>query len=161
MVVCTKKVSSLSEIDTFWWFFTKCHSFATFFLKFGQNPKTWQFAQKNCQFWRDRHVFVVFHNLPQVLELYAKNLVKTLKHGSLHKKVASFGEIDTFLWFFTKGKICLQIVILCFFIPLCTFISSGAWNLGWHLFRLQSIPSQHNCAYYVTRLSLQPHFVST
>ena len=37
-----------------------------------------------------------------VLATFAKNLVKTLKHGSLHKKVASFSESDTFWWFFTK-----------------------------------------------------------
>ena len=40
--------------------------------------------------------------MPNFLQLFGKNLVKTLEHGSLHKKVASFGEIDTFLWFFTK-----------------------------------------------------------
>ena len=40
-----------------------------------------------------------------VFQLLAKNLVKTLKHGSLHKKVASFGEIDTFLLFFFPNGI--------------------------------------------------------
>ena len=30
---------------------------------------------------------MVFHKMPYLLQLFAKNLVKTLKQGSLHKKL--------------------------------------------------------------------------
>ena len=59
---------------------------------------------KKCSFWRERHVLVVFHKMPYFLQLFAKNLVKTLKHGSLHKKVVSFGEMTRFGGFLCHGS---------------------------------------------------------
>ena len=34
----SQKVASFEEIDTFWWFFTKCHSFCNFLLKICSKP---------------------------------------------------------------------------------------------------------------------------
>ena len=45
---------------------------------------------------------MVFHQMPYFLQHFAKNWVKTLVHGTLKKKVATFEEINTFWWFFTK-----------------------------------------------------------
>ena len=76
--------------------------FATFFSKLGQNASAWYFAQKNCLSRQDRQVFVVFHQMPYFLQHFSKNWVKTLVHGTLHKKIAYLDEIDKFWWFFTK-----------------------------------------------------------
>ena len=70
--------------------------FATFSLKFAQNPKNMVVCTKSCQFWRDRQVLVVFHKMPQFLQLFAKNLVKILRHGSLHKKLLVFKRSTSF-----------------------------------------------------------------
>ena len=42
---------------------------------------------KSSKFWGDQHVLVVFHKISFFLQLFAKNLVKNPKHGSLHKKL--------------------------------------------------------------------------
>ena len=98
-----KKVASFGEIDKFWWFFAKCHTFLHHFsLNLVKTLKRCSLDKRTSQFWRHRHILVVFHKMPFFLQLFAKNLVKTLRHCSLHKKVASFCEIDTFWWFFTK-----------------------------------------------------------
>ena len=39
---------------------------------------------------------MVFHEMPYFLQRFAKNLVKTLKHGSLHKKLLVFRRSTSF-----------------------------------------------------------------
>ena len=63
------------------------------------------------------------------MQLFAKNLVKTLKHGSLHKKVASFGEIDTFWWFFTKCHSFCNFLLKRWSKPRGVEESYSAWHL--------------------------------
>ena len=82
-----KKLSYFEEIDTFWWFFTKCHTFFNILLKIGSRPYCTVLCTKNCLFGGDRQVFVGFHQMPYFLQHFAKNCVKTLVHGTLHKKL--------------------------------------------------------------------------
>ena len=39
---------------------------------------------------------MVFHTIPHFLQLFAKNLVKTLKHGSLHEKLLVLAKSTIF-----------------------------------------------------------------
>ena len=82
-----KKVAYFEEIDTFWWFFTKCHTFCNILLKIGSKPYCMVLCTKSGLFRGDRHVLVVFHQMPYFLQHFAKNWVKTLVHGTLHKKL--------------------------------------------------------------------------
>ena len=50
MVVCTKKLLVLKRSTRFGGFSQNAIVFATFCLKFAQNPKTWYFAQKVYSF---------------------------------------------------------------------------------------------------------------
>ena len=81
-----QEVFSFGEIDTFWWFFSKCHTFCNFLLKIGSKPLNIVVCTKRVQFWRDRHVLLVSHKMPYFFQLFAKNWVNTLKHCSLLKK---------------------------------------------------------------------------
>ena len=85
-VLCTKSCL-FQEIDTCWWFFTKCHTFCNILLKIGSKPYCTVLCTKSCLFRGDRHVLVVFHQMPYFLQHFAKNWVKTLLHGTLHKKL--------------------------------------------------------------------------
>ena len=46
--------------------------------------------------------------MPYFLEHFANNWVKTLVHGSLHKKLLVFKENDKFWWFFHQMPYSLQ-----------------------------------------------------
>ena len=81
-----QKVAYFEEIDTFWWFFTKCHTFCNILLKIGSKPYCMVLCAKSCLFRGDRNVLVIFHQMPYFLQHFAKNWVKTLLHGTLHKK---------------------------------------------------------------------------
>ena len=81
-----QKVAYFEEIDTFWWFFTKCHTFCNILLKIGSKPYCMVLCTKSGLFRGDRHVLVVFHQMPYFLQHFAKNWVKTLLHGTLRKK---------------------------------------------------------------------------
>ena len=61
--------------------------FATFFYKLGQNPSAQVLCTKTCLFRGDRQVLVVFHQMLYFLQLFSKNWVKNLVHGTLHKKL--------------------------------------------------------------------------
>ena len=82
-----QKVAYFEEIDKFWWFFTKCHTFCDIFLKIGSKPQCTVLCTKSCLFRGDRQVLVVFHQMPYFLQHFSKNWVKTLVHGTLHKKL--------------------------------------------------------------------------
>ena len=117
-----KKLLSFEEIDTFWWFFTKCHTFCNILLKIGSKPQCTVLCTKSCLFRGDRQVLVVFHQMPYFLQHFAKNWVKTLVHGTLHKKLLSFEEIDTFWWFFTKCHTFCNILLKIGSKPQCTVL---------------------------------------
>ena len=74
-----QKVAYLEEIDKFWWFFTKCPTFCNIFPKIFAR----YFAQKVA--YLEEIEMVVFHQMPYFLQ--PKNWVKTLVHGTLHKKL--------------------------------------------------------------------------
>ena len=82
-----KKVAYFEEIDKFWWFFTKCHTFCNILLKIGSKPQCTVLCRKSCLFRGDRQVLVVFHQMPYFWQHFAKNWVKTLAHVTLHKKL--------------------------------------------------------------------------
>ena len=82
-----QKVAYFGEIDKFWWFFTKCHTFCNILLKIGSKPQCTVLCTKSCLFRGDRQVLVVFHQMPYFLQHFAKNWVKTLVHGTSHKKL--------------------------------------------------------------------------
>ena len=56
-------------------------------LKIGSKPYCTVLCTKTCLFRGDRHVLVVFHQMPYFLQHFAKNWVKTLLHGTLHKNL--------------------------------------------------------------------------
>ena len=82
-----QKVAYFEEIDKFWWFFTKCHTFFNIFLKIGSKPQCTVLCTKSCKFRGDRQVLVVFHQMPYFFQHFSKNWVKTLVHATLHKKL--------------------------------------------------------------------------
>ena len=82
-----QKVAYLDEIDKFWWFFTKCHTFCNTFLKIGSRPQCTILCTKSCLSRRDRQVLVVFHQMPYFLQHFSTNWINTLVHGTLHKKL--------------------------------------------------------------------------
>ena len=82
-----QKLAYFEEIDKFWWFFTRCHTFCNIFLKIGSKPQCTVLCTKSCLFRGDRQVLVVFHQMPYFLQHFPKNWVKTLVHGTLHKKL--------------------------------------------------------------------------
>ena len=97
-----KKLLISRRSTTFWWFFTKCHTFCNILLKIGSKPYCTVLCTKSCLFRGDRHVLVVFHQMPYFLQHFAKNWVKTLVHGTLHKKLLISRRSTSFWWFFTK-----------------------------------------------------------
>ena len=82
-----QKVAYFEEIDKFWWFFTKCHTFCDIFLKIGSKPQCTVLCTKSCLFRGDRQVLVIFHQMPYFMRHFSKHWVKTLVHGTLHKKL--------------------------------------------------------------------------
>ena len=86
-VLCTKSCLFRGDRHKFWWFFTKCHTFCNILLKIGSKPQCTVLCTKSCLFRGDRQVLVVFHQMPYFLQHFAKNWVKTLVHGTLHKKL--------------------------------------------------------------------------
>ena len=127
------------EIDTFWWFFTKSHTFCNILLKIGSKPYCMVLCTKSGLFRGDRHVLLVFHQMPYFLQHFAKNWVTTLLHGTLQKKVAYFEEIDTFCWFFTKCdtfcNILLKIGSKPYCMVLCTkWLISRRFDTFWWFF---------------------------
>ena len=82
-----EKVAYFEEIDKFWWFFTKWHTFCNIFLKIGSKPYCTVLCRKICLSRGDRQGLVVFHQMPYFLQHFAKNQVETLVHGPLHKKL--------------------------------------------------------------------------
>ena len=101
-----QKLAYFEEIGKFWWVFTKCHTFCNILLKIGSKPQCTVLCTKTCLFRGDRHVLVVFHQMPYFLQHFAKNWVKTLVHGTLHKKLlisrrsTRFGGFDQMPYFF-------------------------------------------------------------
>ena len=81
------KVAYFEEIDKFRWFFTKHHTFFNILLKIGSKPQCTVLCTKKCLFRGDRQVSVFFYQMPYFLQHFAKNQVKTLVHGTLHKKL--------------------------------------------------------------------------
>ena len=81
------EVAYLEEIDKFWWFFSKCPTFCNIFLKIGSKPQCTVLCRKSCLSRGDRQVLVVFQQMPYFLQHFSKNLVKTLVHGTLQKKL--------------------------------------------------------------------------
>ena len=82
-----QKVAYFEEIDKFWWFFSKCHTFCNIFLKIGSKPQCTVLCRKSCLSRGDRQVLVVFQQMPYFLQHFSKNCVKTLVHGTLQKKL--------------------------------------------------------------------------
>ena len=82
-----KKLLTSRRSTSFWWFFTKCHTFGNILLKIGSKPQRTVLCTKKCLFRGDRQVLVVFHQMPYFLQHFAKNWVKALVHGTLHKKL--------------------------------------------------------------------------
>ena len=80
------KVPYFEEINKFWWFFTKCHTFWNLFLKIGLKPWCTVLCTRGLLFRVDRQVLVVFHQMPYFLQHFAKNWLKTIVHRTLHKK---------------------------------------------------------------------------
>ena len=80
-----QKVAYFEEIDKFWWFFTKCHTFCNSFLKIGSKPSCMVLCAKSCLSRRNRQVLVVSYQMPYFLQHFSKNWVKTPVHGTLHK----------------------------------------------------------------------------
>ena len=76
----------ISEIDKFWWFFSKCPTFCNIFLKIGFSSARY-FAEKVAYLEKNRQVLVVFQQMPYFLQHFSKNWVKTLVHGTLQKKL--------------------------------------------------------------------------
>ena len=69
-LVLRKKVAYFEEIGTFWWFFTKCHTFCNILLKIGSKPYCMVLCTKSGLFRGDRHVLVVLtkcHTLCNIL----------------------------------------------------------------------------------------------
>ena len=97
-----QKVAYFEEIDKFWWFFTKCHTFGNILLKPGSKPQCTVLCTKSCLFRGDRQVLVVFHQMPYFWQHFAKNWVKTLVHGTLHKKFLISRRSKSFGGFLTK-----------------------------------------------------------
>ena len=73
-----QKVAYFEEIDKFWWFLTKCHTFCNIFLKIGSKPLCTVLCPKSCLSPRNRQVLVVFQQMPYFLQHFSKNWVKTL-----------------------------------------------------------------------------------
>ena len=82
-----QRVAYLHVIEKFWWFFSKCHTFCNIFLKIGSKPQCTVLCTKSCLVRGDRQVLVVFHQMPCFSQHFSKNWVKTLVHGTLHKKL--------------------------------------------------------------------------
>ena len=112
----------LDEIDKFWWFFTKCHTFCNIFLKIGSKPQCTVLCTKSCLSRRDRQVLVVFHQMPYFLQHFSKNWVKTLVHGTLHKKLLISRRSTSFGWFFTKCHTFCNIFLKIGSKPQCTVL---------------------------------------
>ena len=56
---------------------------------------------KICQLWPNRQVLIVIHKILYFLELFADNMLKTLKHGSLHEKLLVLANSISLDGFFT------------------------------------------------------------
>ena len=97
-----EKLHSVGQIDDFSCFFTKWSTFCNFFLKSLWKCQEMVVCSKSCKFWPNRWFFVFFHEMKHFLQLFPKNLIKMQRHGSLLKKLQSFGQIDDFSCFFTN-----------------------------------------------------------
>ena len=95
-----QKVAYFEEIDKFWWFFTKCHTFCNILLKIGQNPSARYFAQKVAYF-EEIDKFWWFFTKCHTFCTFCKKLRQNPSARYFAQKVAYFEEIDTFWWFFT------------------------------------------------------------
>ena len=82
-----KKLLISRGSTSFVWFLTKGHTFCNIFLKIGSKPQCAVLCRKSCLFRGDGQVLVVFHQMPSFLQHFSKNWVRTLVHGTLHKKL--------------------------------------------------------------------------
>ena len=82
-----KKLLISRGSTSFVWFLTKGHTFCNIFLKIGSKPQCTVLCRKSCLFRGDGQVLVVFHQMPSFLQHFSKNWVRTLVHGTLHKKL--------------------------------------------------------------------------
>ena len=82
-----KKLLISRRSTSFGGFSTKCHTFGNILLKIGSKPQCTVLCTKSCLFRGDRQVWVVFQQMPYFLRHFSKNEVKTLVHGTLHKKL--------------------------------------------------------------------------
>ena len=67
--------------------FPQTHTFCNILLKIGSKSQCTVLCTKSCLFRGDRQNLVVFHQMPYFLQHFAKNWVKTLVHGPLHKRM--------------------------------------------------------------------------
>ena len=95
-VPCTRVLTQFLAKCCKKWFFTKCHTFCNILPKIGSKPLSTVLCTKSCLFRGDRQVLVVFHQMPYFLQHFAKNWVKTLVHGTLHKKLLISRRSTTF-----------------------------------------------------------------
>lgn len=91
-----QKFLVFGETDKFSWLFTNCHTFLNFLLNYWSKPQNIVVSTKSSQFWRDRHVLMMFNKMPYFLNLFSKNLIKTLKHDSLHQKMLVLARSTSF-----------------------------------------------------------------
>ena len=98
----SRKVPSFGESDDFSCFFTKWGTFCNFFLKSSWKCQDIVVCSKNCKFWPNRWYFVFFHQMRHLLQLFSEKFIEMQRHGSLFKKLQSFGQIDNFSLFFTR-----------------------------------------------------------
>lgn len=91
-----QKFLVVGETDKFSWLFTKCHTFLNFLLNSWSKPQNIVVSTKSSQLWRDRHLLMVFNKMPYFLNLFSKNLIKTLKHDSLHQKMLVLARSTSF-----------------------------------------------------------------
>ena len=81
-----QKVASFGQIDDFSWFFTKWGTFCNFLLKSWSKRKNMSVSSKSCEFWPYRWFFALYYEMRHFLQLFAENMIKTLKHASLFEK---------------------------------------------------------------------------
>ena len=104
---------------------------------------------------------MLFREIRHFLQLFAEKLTQTPRHRGLLKKVAHFGQIDDFIWFFAKwGTFCNFLlksspkrwsVVVCsrrFYILAKSTIFHGfsKWGTFFCNFLLKSWPKRQNVA---------------
>ena len=97
-----QKLHSVGQIDDFSCFFTKWGTFCTSLLKSSWKCQGMVVCSKSCKFWPNRWFFVLFHEMRHFLQVFPEKFIEMQRHGSLFKKLQSFGQIDDFSSFLTN-----------------------------------------------------------